>query len=209
MSWRQEALFFSVGEIIRLLGYSAVLWGFFRLRWGEAFSHSGFLSQLAVSLGVFWDNGWAVWVLAGYAGILLFVIALYLFDRDELARKREELDKNCEARAVARADELAARFIAEKKGEIEFEQQAQERYQAYLVQRHEKLEMEQKKVDAWKAELRRLRDKDELWKGQRQAIRGRIQTAIHVLEETPPNVRAALRHLKKIDKESGRERKGR
>lgn len=142
-------------------------------------------------------------------GTLLFVIALYLFDRDELARKREELEKNMEERAVARADELAARFIAEKKGEIEWDQQAQERYQAYLVQRHEKLEMEQKKVDAWKTELRRLRDKDELWKGQRQVIRGRIQTSIHALEETPPNVRAALRHLKKVDKEPLRERKSR
>lgn len=67
MSWREEALFFSVGEIIQLRGYSAVLWGFFRLRWREAFSRTGFLTQLGISVKLFWTDGWAVWVLAGYA----------------------------------------------------------------------------------------------------------------------------------------------
>lgn len=209
MSWQATAFGFCLKEIIRFLIYSALLWGFFRLRWSEAFSQLGFLNQLAVSVKAFWDYGWAVWVLAGYGGILLLVIALYVFDWDELARRREALDKNIEERAAARANELAARFIAEKKAGIEADQRAHNLYHDQLAQWDKDLKAEQRKIDAWKAEMKQLRGKDESWKGQRQAILGRAQTAIHVLEETPPNVEAALRHLKKAEKEPLRGRKER
>jgi len=209
MSWQATAFGFCLKEIIRFLIYSALLWGFFRLRWSEAFSQLGFLNQLAVSVKAFWDYGWAVWVLAGYGGILLLVIALYFFDREELAKSRRELDKDVEGRATIRAKELAARFIAEKKAGIEADQRAHNLYHDQLAQWDKDLKAEQRKIDAWKAEMKQLRGKDESWKGQRQAILGRAQTAIHVLEETPPNVEAALRHLKKAEKEPLRGRKER
>lgn len=206
MSWKATALCFCLKEIIRFLIYSALLWGYFGLLLGEAFSQRNFLTQLAVSLNVFWDYGWAIWVLSGYGGILLLVIVLYLFDREELAKSRRELSKDVEGRATIRAKELTASFIAEKKTDIEKDQRTLGLYRTQLAEWDRELEEEQKKIDAWKTELKTLRDKGEFWKEQRQAIRGRVQTTIHVLEETPPNVQAALRHLKKVEKEPLRER---
>lgn len=128
--------------------------------------------------------------------LLLWIIGRQVGDYFQWRAKTQAVENTIQERACVLAEHRAELLIQRREAGFVERDVAQAKYSRELRQQEAGVITREAAIKRSRQELDALRRDDLLWKGQRQALLGRINTALHLLGQPQPNTNAAVRHLK-------------
>jgi vacuolar-type H+-ATPase subunit I/STV1 len=155
----------------------------------------------------FWFEGYGPVLLLCLAVVIIWCILAFCHDALEIEKRRRNMDKEVESKAKEKAEGLRSSIREEILRELAARIQDLQRHSKRLHDereelsvRAEELQNKELKIQNWRDELHAVREKDEKRRDRWKETSQRLAWARAALQETPPNVGLAVRHLKKVEK---------